>query len=163
MGQTRAEAATLRHARADDVDALVELWLELTDFHVALDSYYTRKPDATELMRDHFAKKIEVENAVVIIAEIDGKVVGYLMAEPSTRPPVFQGNSALTISDTCVKSDHRRLGIGKAMVDELISIARNQNIDRVEVGYSARNDVSIAFWEKIGFKPFSVKASMELT
>jgi ribosomal protein S18 acetylase RimI-like enzyme len=163
MGQTRADTVTLRRATADDVDALVELWLELTDFHVALDSYYTRKPDATGLMRDYFAKQIEVETAVVIVAETDGRVVGYLMAEPSTRPPVFEGNSALMISDTCVKPDHRRLGIGKAMVDELISIARNRSIDRVEVGYSARNEVSIAFWTKIGFRPFSVKASMELT
>ena len=162
MGQTTAKAITLRMASVDDVNILVELWQELMNFHAARDSYYTCKPDAAELAVKYFEARIVDEKVTVLVAEVDGKVIGFLMAEPSSRPPVFEEKSTLMITDTCVNSDYRRLGIGEAMVDELIRIAREQNIKRIEVSYSVENEVSTAFWKKIGFKPFLVKASMEL-
>lgn len=153
----------VRRARPDDLSAVVGLWLELIDFHFAIDPYYRLKPNAAELAAEFLGTRIESENSLVLVADVDGSVIGYLMAEVASRPHVFEGDSVLLIMDACVTSGCRRRGVGKALVDELLRVARELGITRIEVGYNVKNETSTAFWREMGFKPFSAKSSMELT
>jgi len=151
----------IRPAQPSDVDAIAALWEELLDFHQERDPYYTRIPDAAKHSAEHLAKKMSEEETILLVAEFDGAVVGYLMARSHARPPVFVGGPVISISDICVKNGFRRGGTGVAMVDELLRLADEMGITRIEVGYAATNELSHAFWGKMGFKPFSITAALE--
>ncbi len=155
--QTR-QATLVRNARQEDLDALVELWVELTDFHRQLDSYYTARADANQKMAEYFAKQIDSDRAVVLVAEVDHAIAGYLMADIAHPPPVFEGPDYVMITDTCVRASVRRRGVGAKLVTTLMSVARERRIERVDVGYAACNALSTAFWTKMGFEPFSIRA-----
>lgn len=151
----------IRRAKPSDTDAVVKLREELLDFHQERDPYYTRREDAAKHTAEHMVKMIEAPESIMIVAEADGRVVGYLAASRQHRPQVFVGGEVISISDTCVSKDFRRGGVGVAMVEEIKKIADEMGIDRIEVGYSARNDNSVAFWGKMGFEPFSITAALD--
>lgn len=163
MAESREQRAELqvREAVPGDLDQIVALWVELLDFHQARDPYYTRVPDSERSSAEHFTRAMESGTSTLLVAESENSVLGYLMAHTERRPPVFVGGAVLSISDICVKSGSRRGGVGVAMVNEILRIADEMGIERVEVGYSANNELSHAFWGKMGFKPFVVTAALE--
>ncbi|MCX6346188.1 MAG: GNAT family N-acetyltransferase [Armatimonadetes bacterium] len=151
----------IRRAKQSDLDAIVSLWVELLDFHQERDPYYTLNEDAQKHTAKHIAGTIDSLKSIVLVAESDNIVIGYLIANIQQRPPAYKGGALVSISDICVNGGSRRAGAGVAMVKELIKIADKKGIDRVEVGYSARNEHSVAFWDKMGFKPFNVTAALD--
>lgn len=153
---------TIRFAGHADINALVDMWVELTDFHRQLDSFYTVKTDAESRMAEYFAKQVQNPKAIVLVAESGEAVVGFLMADIAAGPPVFEGPEYLMISDACVRATARRSGIGESMVRRLFDLARERGIDRVDVGFAACNTVSSSFWTKMGFKPFSIRSTLNL-
>ena len=118
-------------------------------------------PMACRQLGGQFLRQVDRAVLPARAAESDGEVVGYLMARAEQRPPVFVGGPVMSISDICVKTGFRRGGTGVAMVNELLRLADEMGITRIEVGYAATNELSHAFWGKIGFKPFSVTAALE--
>ena len=124
----------IRRAQPSDVDAIVALWEELLDFHQERDPYYTRVPDAAKHSAEHLAKKMSEEETILLVAEFDGAVVGYLMARSHPRPPVFVGGPVISISDICVKNGYppragpgSRWSIGKP---SLVWLTRSGTITR---------------------------------
>src|SRR6202021_322874 len=55
---------------------------------------------------------------------------------------------AVEIEDLCVDPDWMRRGIGRALVLDMIAVARGRGIDRVEV---TANPHALAFYENAGF------------
>ena len=58
------------------------------------------------------------------------------------------------IDTMAITSDYRRQGIGEQMLDRIFEWFDSQDIDRIELSVSARNQVGYSFWRKHGFHDF---------
>ncbi len=53
-----------------------------------------------------------------------------------------------------VTANYRRCGIGEELVKEMLKWFRDHDIKRIEVKVSVHNELSTAFWRKMGFNPY---------
>ena len=81
----------------------------------------------------------------ILIAELDGKMVGYILAE--------YDESFLHVLSFGVYPEYRKMGIGGALINELVKIAKtNGKIIGISLFVHVGNENGIIFYEKYGFK-----------
>ncbi len=145
---------TIRRAVPQDMDALTELWEEMMRFHAGLDARIRPAPDGTHPWREYMQNLLEQEDACVLVAEAEGRAVGYIVGYMQTPPPVFRPSRYGYVSDICVAADARRRGIGRALFEHLIAWFQEQEADHVELSVAARNTAAQAFWRKMGCQDY---------
>jgi len=143
----------VRDARVSDVDRIADLWEEFIEFHRVRDSWYETCEGARGSMEDWVREGLKDPRRVIMVAELDGEVVGYVLAELAIRPPVFKVREYGAITDTAVQAEHRRKGIGGQLVAEMTRRLVEIGAFRIEVSAAMCNEVSTRFWRKMGFKP----------
>ncbi|MDE6967617.1 MAG: ribosomal protein S18-alanine N-acetyltransferase [Clostridia bacterium] len=81
---------------------------------------------------------------IMLVAEKDNKVIGYAGIYPSGD-----------ITNIAVLPEVRGNGYGKKLVENLIEIARKNNIDTIFLEVRQSNRLAIKLYEKCGFKLIS--------
>lgn len=104
---------------------------------------------------EYFRQVVSGEDGnICFIAEIDGKVVGYLAGSLKKGNGIYTGKRA-ELDNMFVIESHRKSGIGTRLVQEFIAWCTNQGVDHVFVNAYAPNRVAIAFYQKQGFEPYA--------
>ena len=141
----------VRQATPDDVPALVALFQELdrmqSDWRV-----FTPRPGFYDEVGDKYRESIEKENAVVLVAEDDGEVVGMAYGEVRV-PSRFSDERALELSGVVVRSGFRGRGVGRELVHEAARFAQERDVEWIELKTFAPNQGAMEFWETLGFTP----------
>lgn len=98
-----------------------------------------------------WAKRI-AENAAddyMLVAEVDGRVVGNLGLHPASRSPRRRHAAAIGMS---VHDDWQRRGVGSALLVAALDIADNWlNYRRLELTVYTDNAAALALYRKFGF------------
>ena len=144
----------IREARPSDRVGVGELFKEMFDFHGQRDPHFTRKESAHQIFSHWFVEQIEEKDASALVAEVDGKVVGYALGILRQHPRVFARRAYGEINDIAVSSEYQRCGIGQALFERLQQWFKSREIERLETRVAASNEVSSSFWRKMGFKPY---------
>jgi phosphinothricin acetyltransferase len=93
------------------------------------------------------------KNFPVIIAEIDGQVVGFGMYSEFR----FREAYKFTVEHSVyVNENFQGKGIGKLLLEELISLAKNQKLHTMIAVIDSENQSSVKFHEKFGFKTVGI-------
>lgn len=109
-------------------------------------------PDTDDLWLTYVDKGNEI-----VVAEVDGTVVatGILCIEPT--PPqaaaLIAGRTAPRLRRISVSDDHRRQGLGRLIVEELVRRASDRGFDQVLVSTDTPWTDAIALYESCGFTP----------
>ena len=144
----------IRKAIQEDTRAIVELWKELMDFHKERDQHFTRSADGHKRFAEFVSGRMVHETSCVLVAEQQDEIIGYCLATISKYPPVYEYQEYGAIFDLAITEKYRRKGIGQALVEAALQWFSEQKIRRVEVRIATSNEVSTAFWKKIGFVPY---------
>ena len=98
----------------------------------------------------------------ICVAEVDGALVGYVATELMEKPETAlrKAHAEGHFHHIAVSRDHRRKGLGRALAVRAIDGLRDQQADRITVGYWAFNDPSRALFASLGFAPASVFAEL---
>ena len=89
----------------------------------------------------------------VIVAEINGEVVGFGMYSEFR----FREAYKFTVEHSVyVNQKYHGKGIGKIILQELIDLARKQNLHTMIAVIDAENQSSVDFHEKFGFKTVGI-------
>ena len=131
----------IRFATEKDVPAIFSLIKELAEFEKLS---HQIKTDELELRETLFANDRFVE---VLIAEFDGQIVGQALFFKNFS--TFLGKPGIYLEDLYVKPEMRGKGIGKQLLEKIISIAKERNYGRVEWSVLDWNKPAIKFYEKI--------------
>lgn len=132
----------IRFAEVDDTADIFSLINELASYE-KLSHLITTSVD--ELKINLFGKEKFVE---ILIAEYDNKIVGQALFFKNFS--TFLGKPGIYIEDLFVKPDFRGKGIGKALLEKIISIAKERNYGRVEWSVLDWNESAIDFYKKMG-------------
>ncbi|MCB9669530.1 MAG: GNAT family N-acetyltransferase [Alphaproteobacteria bacterium] len=148
----------IRPARPGDLEAILDLWEALQANGAEADPRYAPTPGARGVMRDYVAGSWFAREpfAHALVWEEDGRVVAFLSAHPRVALPVVDLPPSARIGDLYVADTHRRRGIGRALVEELVRVARHAGHPRVEVGTLVADARAVAFWRSVGFAEWQV-------
>jgi ribosomal protein S18 acetylase RimI-like enzyme len=149
-----AESLTVRRAEASDIEAVLELWHEFMDFHAAFGAYFGRAEDSDEEFRGWLTQRLEADRSLLLVAEIDGRTIGYLLGADADRPPVFALRRYGMIFDLAVTASHRRRGVGSALLERAMEWFEARGLERVELNVLLANERASSFWRERGFTPF---------
>ncbi len=131
----------IRNANKEDLSNVLRLIIELAVFE--------KEFSAVELTLEQLTNDFSENLFDCLIAECKGEIVG--MALFYNRYSTWKGKT-IHLEDLIVTNAYRGKGIGKALLDKLIFIAKEQHIKRVEWNVLDWNDSAISFYENAGAK-----------
>ena len=136
---------TLRPATAADAATLHRFIVELAVFE--------REPDAVEATPEGLAEQLASDDPPfeALIAEDDGVPVGFALFTRSYS--TWRGRPGLWLEDLYVTPEARGRGIGRALLEALIGIARQRGHGRVEWSVLDWNVEAHAFYRTLGAAP----------
>ena len=133
---------TIRPASADDAALILRFIKEL--------ALYEREPDkvlATEadLLRDGFGPTPRFR---CVIAEHQGEPAGFALF--FTSYSTWRGHHGIRLEDVYVTPKKRGAGVGKALLQHLAKIAKDEGCPRFEWDVLEWNASAIGFYEALG-------------
>lgn len=134
----------IREATPKDLKDILEIYNEAILNSTAV---YTYKPQTLEGRQIWYEQKME-EGYPILVFEQDKKVVGFATFGPFRAWPAYKYSIEHSIY---VDKDFRKMGIGTALLTELIAIATEREYMTLIAGIDAANEKSIAMHKNFGF------------
>lgn len=125
---------TIRAMMPEDYDGLYALWMTIHGFGI-------RSMDDSRAGVERFLKR-NPSTSVVAVTQTGEIVGGILCGHDGRRGCLYH---------VCVREDHRRMGIGKAMVVFCMNALKAEQINKVSLIAFTVNDIGNAFWNRIGW------------
>ena len=145
----------VRQATEADLEAIGELWWEMAEFHrPALPIPIKAQEEVKVQQKKYVQERLSDENALILIGEVEGRVVGYCRASVGFPAPVYEQQLYGSIAELSVSGQYRRRGIGEAMFQTTCAWFKSRGVQHIEVSTMTANPVSNAFWKKMGFATF---------
>ncbi len=149
------EQVILRVVRPEDVDNLLKFFNGLVDeknddrgsqLHAGFDKKFTHRQEA-QYIRE-VLDRVEKDEAVNIIAEIDSKIVASGgIAKGKYNDTSRHGSLGLTVS-----REYRGVGIGSRIIQTLVTESRHMGLKSIDVEFLATNKSAERAYKKAGFK-----------
>lgn len=132
-------ALVVRKCKLEDAAAITEL--------NRLEMGYEYPAEATE---DKLKKLLSDSSCLILVAEYDGRVVGYVHAE---EYELLYFPTMVNIMGIAVSSDCRRMGVGKALMAGVEKWADEIGAEAVRLVSGAERKAAHKFYESAGFTP----------
>jgi RimJ/RimL family protein N-acetyltransferase len=143
-----AETILVRRARPADAGALVALAeavaSEPEGWLISAGSWRTQGEE-----RRFLRSLRRYSDAAVFVAEADGaEIVGRLSLGRDPHP------ASRHVADLglMVAADHRRRGVGRALLEQAVDWARDAGVRKLELHVFPHNDGAVALYERFGFR-----------
>ena len=148
---------TIRRPKKGDEADLALLIYRFYLFNEEFDPAWSLSDNAKDSAITEAARLVsQRENGeIVLVAEINGSLVGYVRGFIRTLPLLSEGSIAV-ISELYVKPGFRGRGVGKLLIDAFSDEARRMNASRIAAEVPSQNIVAEKFYEKLGFRKFMI-------
>jgi len=143
----------VRPARHEDLRVVSRLAVKLVEQHRGYDPRRFVLPDPVEEGYFRFlSAEIAEQEAVVLVAIVDGEIAGYLYGR--IEPPSFVElrGEAGWIHDIFVHERGRGMGIGGALLDAGVESLKHRGARSVMLSVSPRNDAGRHLFQSRGFE-----------
>lgn len=143
----------IRAAARDDYEGLCAVMRELDVFHAGALPRFFRPFDEPARHLQWLVDALENPEALLLVAERGGFIVGLLSAQVRQNPdlPMFVPRRWLAVDSVAVLNAYRRMGIGRALMQQAHVWAQEQRLAEVELTVWEFNEAAIAFYEKLGY------------
>jgi len=142
----------IRRATPSDVQAIVDMWRKLIQYHALKSKYFEPVPDAEVKFEKYLRGLMGKKGASVFVAQDYDKLVGCLVARVSEDPPVCKIRRKGVITDVFVERGYRKRGIGGKLVKRALEWFREQNLQFAELSVYVKNISGKIFWKRMGFE-----------
>jgi ribosomal protein S18 acetylase RimI-like enzyme len=156
---------SVRSATPDDASALGHLGSLLVTLHHDFDPERFIAPGlGTERGYGEFlVSQLDRRDAFVLVAEIDGDVLGYAYAGLEGNDWMALRGPAGVIHDLIVDPERRRQGLGRALLEAALRTLFDRGAPRVVLSTAQRNAVAQRVFESAGFRPTMIEMTREST
>jgi RimJ/RimL family protein N-acetyltransferase len=136
----------IRQAREDDAQRLLRFAVRRFAERIPV-LFESAAPPSLEDRRA-FLQRVPAEGGVILVAQAGPEIVGLLDFHRAKRPQAAH-SGGLGMS---VDKEHRRRGIGAALLQALLSWTTDAGISRVELEVFEINEPAIRLYERMGFE-----------
>ena len=95
-----------------------------------------------------------IENEIVFVASIDGKIAGYLAGSICKKD--YTKYKSAELDNMFILEEFRQYGIGSKLLSEFKKYCIDKMIDNIKVTASSKNKNAIAFYMKNGFEEWDI-------
>jgi len=150
----------IRLAVKKDINNIVGLYREFSDYHHKLDPDYWSK--SSKLIDRFFKlnvldKKIGKRNSRILLVEFDKNLIGYFIAYYTKTPPMISYVRMGHISHGFIKKDFRKSGIGRIVLEEIFAWFKENKVQIVELDVSIGNELGVNSWRRMGFRESGIR------
>lgn len=152
---------TIREANIDDLEDVQNLNLKLfekeqKEYDPTLNLEWTFGESGTK----YYTERIKEDDGFVWVAEVDGKIVGYLCG--GLKKEAYRIIKSSELENMMVLDEYRFKGIGKQLVDAFFRWSKSQGVQKIIVSASSENSLAIKFYRKNNFKDAGLTLEAEL-
>ncbi len=157
-------SVSIRPARADDAPALGRMGGALVRLHHAYDAQRFMAPaqDVESGYQWWLSKELKRQGAVVLVAERDGAVVGYVYATVEGRDWNALLDAHGELHDVWVEEAARGSGVAGLLLEELVRRLRARGVPRIILMSASRNEAAQRLFAKHGWRPTMVEMTREV-
>lgn len=152
----------IRKAKIEELKIIQELDYQLFIHDGEYDSTLNMNWPFEEEGENYFKDKICEKDGICFVAEIDGKIVGYLVGEIIKPYPYRKIKKQSELGNTLVKEEFRGQRIGEKLFDEFVKWSKEKGMERIKVSAYFGNIRAINFYKRVGFVPYSTELEYEL-
>ncbi len=119
-----------------------------------------------DIFRKKFGKKLAAhiyeffgeELSRVVVARKDGVICGFASIEVIRKPrsPYNKARTYLRVTEFGVDREHKRQGIGRALMEFVKKYATEKGFDTIELNVWEFNRVAQRFYEDMGFRTYRI-------
>ena len=153
---------TIQNAKRSDIEKLAQLRLQLQQHCEKSNSliWQTTKEGET-LLKQKVSDNLDDVNGRVLVAELDGEIIGFAYGEILHRTDYSHGIVG-SISTVYVDRKARRKGVGTLLVRRICEFFEKEDVEDVTLRYVVGNREAETFWRKLGFNPVITTATTGL-
>jgi ribosomal protein S18 acetylase RimI-like enzyme len=158
------DAVGIRAAKPADTAAIGRLGALLVRLHHDLDPQrFIAATSRTEsAYGSYLGSQLDEPNIVILVAERDGKVIGYTYAGVEGTDYMALRGPAGALYDIVVDPAHRGQGIGRMLLDATIAELKARGAPRVVLSTAEGNSVAQRLFEHAGFRRTMIEMTREL-
>jgi GNAT superfamily N-acetyltransferase len=135
----------IRETSESDIPQIFALIRELAEYEKLIHSVSASE----DILRESLFG--ENKYAFVVFAEYEGKIAGQALYFYNFS--TFKGKPGIYLEDLYVRPEYRKKGIGRALLNYLIELAKVKNFGRVEWVVLDWNKSAIDFYRSLGAEP----------
>ena len=155
-------AVTVRRAEEKDAPEVAAYALRLFAQHHDYDARrFMPIGDAAQAAR-YYASQTHADDAAVLVAELDGKVVGFAFLQYEARNYAELLENAVWLHDIFLDEAARSTGAGRKLIEASIVAAKEMGADKLMLSVAAKNEHAREFFARQGFRPTMIEMTMNL-
>lgn len=153
----------IRDMTPADLDPVSLLAEQLVLLHHAWDStrFFTT-PDVAQGYRRYFQSQLGGEGVLLLTAEVDGVVAGYLYGTLEERDWAKLLDAHGAVHDVFVSSAYRRQGVAQALMNAASVRFQKLGAKQVVLYSASANGQGQALFRQLGFRPTMVEMTLDL-
>jgi ribosomal protein S18 acetylase RimI-like enzyme len=141
----------VRPAVPRDLSAVVALRLALLREHPNHPIYGRLRAEIDRRARDLFSAQLRSSAETILLAELEGAVVGIIRCVESTGSPLLDPARYAYVSSAYVRPESRRRGVLRALVAEAERWSRARGLDQMRLHNVAGSIAAERAWDALGF------------
>ncbi len=106
-------------------------------------------PPTEDAIRARLEELLDEPRARVLVAENEAGVVGVVSFW--IKPDLAHGDAVVEVPMLVVAEDHRRAGVGKLLMDEVLNVASDNGAYLIELVATSANVAAREFYSSLGF------------
>ena len=157
-------AASIRPAAPADLPAIGRLGALLVRTHHAFDPkrFIAASPHTEQGYASFLGSQLREPSVIVLVAERDGEVLGYTYAGVEGHDYMALRGPAGVLYDIVVDPAHRRLGVGRMLLDATLAALADRGTPRVVLSTAERNEEAQRLFARAGFRRTMIEMTREL-
>ena len=142
----------VRHARLDDLQAIVEMRLALLREYGDHPLYANLRSDARDRALELFRAQLLSPSETMLLAERCGDIVGLMRCVESPSSPLLFPDRFCYVSSVYVRPAERRQGILRALLSAAESWCAAQGITEMRLHSATSSSEAASAWDALGFE-----------
>ncbi len=157
-------AISVRRARLDDAPILGRLGALLVRTHFEFDPkrFLPVMPQTEERYGAFLSGQLDDPDAVLLVAEQDGSVVGYTYGSVEGYDYMSLRGPAGVLNDIVVEPSFRGRGIGRMLLEATIDELKARGVPRVVLSTAEQNESAQHLFERSGFRRTMIEMTREV-
>lgn len=147
----------IRKAKKEDFSEIHNLVMQVHKIHFQQRSDIYK--DVNPLKQEEFIENLSKDSNIYLVAELENKVIGICFAQIKeiSHNYIMKDRKILHIENICVDENIRKNGIGKKLYEKTRKIAKEMNIDSIELMVWGFNQNAIEFYKSLGMNVKNLK------
>ena len=148
---------SIRLASETDYGALGPVFAEAERYHREALPHIFRAPEGQFPPPSLFRQWVSEAGSAVFVADDDGDLVGFVTVRKDGAPNegILQPRNFAVVDTLAVRSDQRRRGIGRSLMEAVHGWARERRLGHVSLNVWEFNEPAIDFYRTLGYQTVS--------